>query len=422
MLQRRGEAIMMNYFKMTFKEWIILEEVSEKLHAVIPMPEEIILLNNLFKKHNKKLYAVGGAVRDFLINKLHQPQSKYSPKDVDITTDAKPDEVIAILNSPEAKANGIKSFPKGEAFGVVSAIINGQEFEIATFREDYYDPTSGDGRRPDKVEFSTPEKDAQRRDLTMNALFYDIDKNEILDFNTKNGVGQGIEDIKNLIARPVGDPEKRFAEDKLRILRLIRFFSRFNPGLMVQHIDNDTKNAIEKYKKLEGVSPERIVAEFTNGFKSAANKKTYLQNYEDFDLFATILPNLIVNLQNYLPVKSFPATLAFILRDNTDPQKVRSSLNALKYSNEVTDKIELLLMLNDFDKYQILTLLKKKNAISQNIESDIEDFGKLTTNKQIQNFVNYKQQTKSQDFMHLKGPQIAQAMNQTEKEMFTKLI
>ena len=272
------------------------------------------------------------------------------------------------------------------------------------------------------IDFSTPEKDAQRRDLTMNALFYDIDKNEILDFNTKNGVGQGIEDIKNLIARPVGDPEKRFAEDKLRILRLIRFFSRFNPGLMVQHIDNDTKNAIEKYKKLEGVSPERIVAEFTNGFKSAANKKTYLQNYEDFDLFATILPNLIVNLQNYLPVKSFPATLAFILRDNTDPQKVRSSLNALKYSNEVTDKIELLLMLNDFDKYQILTLLKKKNAISQNIESDIEDFGKLTTNKQIQNFVNYKQQTKSQDFMHLKGPQIAQAMNQTEKEMFTKLI
>ena len=79
-------------------------------------------------------------------------------------------------------------------------------------------------------------------------------------------------------------------------------------------------------------------------------------------------------------------------------------------------------MLNDFDKYQILTLLKKKNAISQNIESDIEDFGKLTTNKQIQNFVNYKQQTKSQDFMHLKGPQIAQAMNQTEKEMFTKLV
>jgi hypothetical protein len=129
-----------------------------------------------------------------------------------------------------------------------------------------------------------------------------------------------------------------------------------------------------------------------------------------------------VDLQNYLPVKSFPATLAFILRDNTDPQKVRSALNALKYSNEITDKVELLLMLNDFDKYQILTLLKKKNAIAQGIEKDIEDFGKLTNNKHISQFANYKQQTKSQDFMHLKGPQIAQAMNQAEKEMFTKLI
>lgn len=412
---------MMNCFKLTFKEWMLLEEASASMHADIPMPEEILLLNKLFKKHNKKLYAVGGAVRDYLIKHFHHPESDYSPKDVDITTDAKPDEVTAILNSPEAKSNGVKSFPKGEAFGVVSAIINGQEFEIATFREDYYDPKTGDGRRPDKVEFSTPEKDAQRRDLTMNALFYDIDKKEIIDFNTKNGVGQGIEDIKNLIARPVGDPEQRFAEDKLRILRLVRFFSRFNPGLMIQNIDNPTKSAIEKFKKLEGISPERIIAEFSNGFKSAANKKSYLENYKDFDLFSTILPNLIVDLQNYVPSKSFPATLAFILRDNTNPQKVRADLNLLKYPNDIADKVELLLMLNDFDKYNILTLLKKKNAIQQNIESDIEEFGKLTNNKHIQNFAHYKQQTKSQDFMHLKGPQIAQAMNQAEKEMFTKL-
>lgn len=405
-----------------FKEWILLEEVSETMHAVIPMPKEILILKNLFKKNNKKLYAVGGAVRDFLINKFHDPQSQYSPKDVDITTDAKPDEVIAMLNSPEAKANGIKSFPKGEAFGVVSAVINGHEFEIATFREDHYEQGSGDGRRPDKVEFSTPEKDAQRRDLTMNALFYDIDKQEIIDFNTINGKGQGIEDIKNLIARPVGDPEQRFAEDKLRILRLIRFFSRFNPGLMSQSLDSNTKNAIEKHKKLEGISPERMVAEFVNGFKSAANKKSFLQNYQDFNLFNTILPNLIVDLQNYVPTKSFPATLAFILRDNTSPQKTRQILNSFKYPNDITDKVELLLMLNDFDKYNIITLIKKKNAIQQNIENDISEFANLTNNKNTKKFAHYQQQTNSQDFMHLKGPQISQAMNQAEKEMFLKLV
>ena len=408
---------MINLNKLSFKNWILQEDVSVTMQADIPMPQEILLLNDLFKKHNKKLYAVGGAVRDYLINQYHEPGASYSPKDVDITTDAKPDEITKILSSPEAKKNNIKVLPKGEAFGVISAIINGKEFEIATFREDYYDPTSGDGRRPDKVEFSTAEKDAQRRDLTINALFYDIDKKEILDFNTSNGKGQGIEDIKNLIARPVGNAEERFREDKLRILRLIRFFSRFNPGLISQNLDSKTKQAIEKFKNLEGISPERIVAEFTNGFKSAANKKSYLQNYQDLDLFDKVFPNLIVDLQNYQPTKSFPATLAFIFRDNTDPMKVRATLNSINYPNNISDKVELLLMLNDMDKYNILTLLKKKIALPGS-ENDIREFGKLSNNKHIEKFADYKQQTKSQDFMHLKGPEIAKAMNQAEKNSF----
>lgn len=410
---------MINLNKLSFKSWILHEDVSVTMQADIPMPQEILLLNNLFKKHNKKLYAVGGAVRDYLINQYHEPGEPYSPKDVDITTDAKPEEITKILSSPEAKQNNIKVLPKGEAFGVISAIINGKEFEIATFREDYYDPTSGDGRRPDKVEFSTAEKDAQRRDLTINALFYDIDKKEILDFNTTNGKGQGIEDVKNLVARPVGNPEDRFREDKLRILRLIRFFSRFNPGLISQNLDIKTKQAIEKFKNLEGVSPERIVAEFTNGFKSAANKKTYLQNYQDLDLFNKVFPNLIVNLQNYQSTKSLPATLAFIFRDNTDPMQVRATLNSINYPNNISDKVELLLMLNDMDKYNILTLLKKKIALP-GCEDDIREFGKLSNNKNIEKFADYKQQTKSQDFMQLKGPEIAKAMNQAEKEIFNK--
>lgn len=402
---------------MNFRNWLINEESSETMHAVIPMPPEILLLNDIFTKYGKKLYAVGGAVRDYLINQFHQPDKAYSPKDVDITTDAKPDEITRILNSPEAKANNIRPFPKGEAFGVISAIVNGQEFEIATFREDYYDPTSGDGRRPDKVEFSTPEKDAQRRDLTMNALFYDIDKQQIIDYNTKDGKGMGIDDIKNLIARPVGDADQRFKEDKLRILRLVRFFSRFNPNLMKDNLDKDTKLAIEKYKHLQGISPERIVNEFFNGFKSAANKKNYLQNYKDLDLFQTTLPHLSINLDEYQPVKSFPATLAFILRDNPDPAKVRSYLNQIKYPNDITDKVELLLNLRNLDHAPIIPLIKKK-SVMPDVQNDILDFAKLTKDNKIQKFANYKQQTNSQDFMHLKGFEISKAMNQKEKEMF----
>lgn len=397
-----------------FKEWLLNEEV-ETMHADIPMPPEILLLNKIFKAHNKKLYAVGGAVRDFLINKFHHPNEKYSPKDVDITTDAKPDEITKILNSQEAQLNNIKSIPKGEAFGVISAIINGQEFEIATFRDDYYDPITGNGRRPDKVEFSTPEKDAQRRDLTINALFYDIDKKEIIDYN--NGIG--LQDIKNLVARPVGNPELRFQEDKLRILRLIRFFSRFNPDFIINHLDQNTKNAIEKFKTLSGVSPERTSAEFISGFKSARNKTNFLRNYQDLDLFKSTLPQLNVDLTNYKNSPSFPATFAFILRNN-NPKITRNTLNNLKYPNLITDKVELLLSLNNLNNLNIIPLIKRKSVLP-NMEEDIIEFAKLTNNNQIQKFAHYQQQTNSQDFMHLKGPEISKAMNQKEKEMFDKL-
>ena len=135
------------------------------------------------------------------------------------------------------------------------------------------------------------------------------------------------------------------------------------------------------------------------------------------DLFDKVFPNLIVDLQNYQPTKSFPATLAFIFRDNTDPMKVRATLNSINYPNNISDKVELLLMLNDMDKYNILTLLKKKIALPGS-ENDIREFGKLSNNKHIEKFADYKQQTKSQDFMHLKGPEIAKAMNQAEKNSF----
>ena len=136
---------------------------------------------------------------------------------MDLATEAPPQEVLALLRRPEARRAGITSFPKGEAFGVISAQIGGQEFEIATFREEWYDPDAGDGRRPDQVRFSTPAKDAQRRDLTINALFHDIQRKEIRDYNLgADGKGQGIEDLRRKVVRPVGDPRKHFREDKLR--------------------------------------------------------------------------------------------------------------------------------------------------------------------------------------------------------------
>jgi tRNA nucleotidyltransferase/poly(A) polymerase len=401
---------------MKFKSWLLKEEESASMTADIPMPSEILMLNNLFKKYRKKMFAVGGAVRDYLINIHHTPHLPYSPKDVDLTTDATTEEIINILSSPEARELGIRPLPKGEAFGVISAIINGQEFEIATFREDIYEPTS-DGRRPERIQHSTAAKDAQRRDLTMNALFYDIDKKEIHDFNVQNGRGQGLEDIKNLTARPVGDPEQRFKEDKLRILRLIRFFSRFNPNKILDHIDPETLSAVHNHKALEGISGERISMEFINGFKSAANKTNFLHNFQDLDLVPTLFPSLRVDLSGYQDTKSLTATLAYILRQN-EAATARNTLNNSKYPNEITDKVEFLLNTQNIQSRNIIPLIKKKNILKA--ATDVKEFGKLIGDRLLQKFAQYEQQTKSTDFTHLKGPEISKAMNQKEMEFFLK--
>ena len=143
---------------------ILLAEAKLKLN----IPSDIKKLHKLFKKNGKQLYVVGGAVRDAILGK--------SPKDFDLTTDAKPDEVLDI-----AKQGGFKSVEVGKQFGVV--IIGGHE--IATFRKDI-----GKGRRPDAVDFTDIKGDVKRRDLTINALFYDIGKKQIVDL-----VG-GIADLK----------------------------------------------------------------------------------------------------------------------------------------------------------------------------------------------------------------------------------
>jgi tRNA nucleotidyltransferase/poly(A) polymerase len=410
------------------------EESYDSIIAHIPMPKEVLVLSKIFKNNNRSLFAVGGAIRDYLYHKNHGNLTDYNPKDVDLSTEAQPKEIIQILNSPEAKAEGIKVFPKGEAFGVISAVINGKEFEIATFRTEWYDPDKGDGRRPDSVKFSTPSQDAKRRDLTINALFYDIDKNEIRDYNLDSeGNGVGLKDIKNLIARPVGNAKDRFREDKLRIPRLIRFFSRFNPGEIKAHLDNETLAAIEEFKDLLGVSPERISTEFLSGLGKALSVSNYLKNY--YSLGINIFPDLKVNL-NDLEKLNFTRNpepiLAWILRDNT-PDRVRSRLNYLKYPNSISDRVEYLLKLFKLDHNKLISLLRQRDNYKQipdeelklqtgkDLMQDISDFAKIAgLEKELSHFKSYDPRAKSVDFMHLKGNEISQAMNQKEKEEYLK--
>jgi len=407
---------------MNFKNWLLSEEY-QSVNAEIPMPDEVHVLSSLFKNFGAKLYAVGGAIRDYLYHIFHQKHIPYNPKDVDLATDQTPEQVTRILSSPEAVKNGIKVFPKGESFGVISAIINGKEFEIATFRTEFYDALTGDGRRPDQVSFSTAKEDAKRRDLNINALFYDLGDKEIRDYNLDDsGQGRGLQDIRNKHVRTVGDPFERFREDKLRVLRLVRFFSRFNNDVITKHLDARTLSAVDNFKDLKGVSPERIANEFLSGLSKCLSVKNYLLSFKSLDLLKTIFPGLEPNLSNIelLDRSKDPiAILSYIFRD-VDPKVLREKLNKFKYSNTMADTAAFILnVVYNLNSQNIIRMLRMRDNLSDELKKSFVDFGKLSgKSAEINRFLHHKIVTNSEDYMHLKGKEISQKMGEDEYENY----
>jgi poly(A) polymerase len=173
-------------------------------------------------------YFAGGCVRDELLG--------LDPHDYDIATSAKPAEVQKLFPHTQAV---------GAHFGVILVMEHGRAFEVATFRSDH---EYIDGRRPEMVTFSTPEEDAARRDFTINGMFHDPVADKFIDF-----VG-GQEDLKSETLRAIGDPVERFREDKLRLLRAVRFAARFR-----YDIEPATWEAIRTHAAdIHAVSAERI--------------------------------------------------------------------------------------------------------------------------------------------------------------------
>ena len=254
---------MKNNIKQILREGIIMEA---RVKLDMPIPSDIKQIKDIFVKNGYKLYVVGGAVRDAILGKV--------PKDYDLATDANPDTVENMMQKA-----GLKTLPTGKAFGVINVFTDQGEYEVATFRTDI-----GSGRRPDAVSFTDIEGDVKRRDLTINALFYDIETGEVVDL-----VG-GIDDLKRGIVRTVGKPEDRFGEDRLRILRAIRFAGRFGSQL-----DPNTDAALQKDASLEGISGERIRDEFIKGLASAKSTKQYLGLIDKYNLFDWVLKGLKVN-------------------------------------------------------------------------------------------------------------------------------
>jgi tRNA nucleotidyltransferase/poly(A) polymerase len=313
----------------TFTQFQLLLEAQSSLR--LNLPKDIVSLHSTFKKSGRSLYVVGGAVRDALLGK--------KPKDFDLATDAPPDEVVKIVNRAGYSTIG----EVGQKFGVVIVQLpsdpNG--VEIATFRIDI-----GSGRRPNSVKYSTIDQDVKRRDLTINALFYDIDQGKVVDL-----VG-GVPDIQSGLIRTVGVPSDRFAEDPLRKLRALRFAAR-----MGSKLEPETAAAISNDNNLKGVSPERIRDEFKKSIESAKSPKTYLQMISDFTLWSVMFPGLQIN-QNFTDSNRWLVQLAMLFGSNRR-ELIQKEMNQLTFTRDEIDAVIVLQTLLEFKPVDVFDMWKQ---------------------------------------------------------------
>ena len=213
-------------------------------------------------RHGHQAFLVGGCVRDLLLGR--------DPADYDVSTDATPDRVLQIFPG---------SVGVGAQFGVVIVPIGQHKVEIATFRADI---GSADGRHPERVVFtSSPEQDVQRRDFTVNGLMMRHDSGEVLDFV------EGQRDLSTGVVRAIGEPDRRFAEDKLRMLRAIRFSARFG-----FRIEGATFDAIRvRAPEIIQVSAERIREELTKMLTEGVGRRA-LELLDRAGLLKQVLPEV----------------------------------------------------------------------------------------------------------------------------------
>lgn len=275
-------------------------------------------------------YFVGGCVRDTLLGRV--------PKDIDIATNALPDQVEALFE---------KTIPTGKDYGTITVLEEGEAFEVTTFRleSDY------DGRRPKTVAFAKELKeDLQRRDFTINAMAMSPE-GKIMDYFN------GTEDLKNGILRFVGNPLERIREDKIRILRYVRFMCEYN---LKEPFTNEAELEAIKDVDISNLSAERIREEFNKILLSSFPKEGLLK-LDELGLLAQIFPEL-TNCKGFLqhhPAHSddvFEHTLK-VLKNASDLwpyAKINSNETQYKDPHEVL-LLRLSALCHDLGKIHTLT-------------------------------------------------------------------
>ena len=370
------------------------------------IPQSVKDLHKLFKASGKKLYLVGGAVRDFLTGD--------KPKDFDLATDALPDEVLGIIDDK------YRTNLQGKAFGVVVVFTKDQPegMEIATFRED-----TSKGRNPEVKLGVTIDQDVKRRDISFNGLFFDLDTNEIVDL-----VG-GQQDLKDGITRMIGDPNERFEEDSLRILRAFRFASRYEHPL-----HKDTEAAISKRNQLENVDPEsgemkrisqeRVWEEMKKAWKQAKDYNYYLAFFTKFDMWSQVFPGVEINT-NQVDSKDFVVVFTNLFKNVNIEGLETKMVQQFRIEQENAKKIVFLLELSKMNVEDVFDIFKKRQQCAIT-DSTILEWLRVSNiqSDMLLKFIEYRPTISSQELMAqgIKGKDLGIEIKRLETEKFKEML
>ena len=395
-----------------------MEQIIERVEAKMDLPQDIIKFQKLFEKKGYKLYVVGGAVRDYLMGK--------KPHDFDMVTDTTPQNVMDVLKDYRTDLQGVH-------FGVVRVFTQAEPdgYEIASYRKDISKGRDTKGNDP-KVEIGqhiTIKDDVKRRDLTMNALFYNIRTGEIVD------VVGGIRDIQNKVVRAVGNPQKRFNEDRLRILRALRFAAVTDSKLHPK-----TEKAIRKDSRLfdisdvDDVSRERIFLEFKKvKEKARANDdpkiiKRFVDDLIEYGIMEQIFP-VITKHKTIRPTTYLTVAIAQVLRDNEITPEFKEILIDARIPTDFVEIISILIKIwreggkiDPNDVYELYKEVRNK-SVRRDILEDWIDVMNMN-DKSLKTFLKYVPTTPGKEVMDdgFKGANIGHEIRRREAEKFKKML
>ena len=390
--------------------------INERVDAKMDIPSDILIFHDLFEKRGKKLYIVGGAVRDYLMGK--------KPHDFDMVTDAQPQEIIDILKD-------YRTDLMGAHFGVVRVFTESEPngYEISSYRKDISKGRhfKGNDKKVQVGKHITIKDDVKRRDLTINAMFYNIKNGEIID------VVGGLKDIRDNVIKTVGVPIKRFNEDRLRILRTLRF-----AAVTGGKIDKETSKAILKDNRLFGISEEddvsreRIFAEFLK-VKEKARKNSngsiitrFINLLIDYGLMSQIFPVLVTE-KNISQTQYLTVALAQCLRQNNIDDDFKQTLIDAKiptsYINIISTLIKILRLGVDPNNVYNIYREIKSNGIRNDILRDWIRVMRIN-DKNIIALLEYEPSTTGHEVMKdgFKKEQIGIEISRRESLKFRELL